>query len=235
MRTGDEGGVRKDSGAMITPLSRWWWWCSLWDMYSSCSPMDYTVACQAPPSMGFSKQEYWKTKKKSEVAQSCPALCDPKDYSLPGSSIHGIFQARVLEWAAISYSRGSSQLGDQTWVSHIAGRHFTLWATREAQEYWSGLLFPSLGEPDPLPTEPQGSPSVSVLFVKCYSHTTPWPNPLGGSWLFWEQNNAHISWGPQAFFLLSSELRPHPSQPLSSARPLFQAEQCQALSLLKCP
>ena len=44
----------------------------------------------------------------SEVAQSCPTLCDPMDCSLPGSSVHGIFQARVLEWIAISFSRGSS-------------------------------------------------------------------------------------------------------------------------------
>ena len=40
----------------------------------------------------------------SEVAQSCPTLCDPMDYSLPGSSVHGIFQARILEWVAISFS-----------------------------------------------------------------------------------------------------------------------------------
>ena len=45
-----------------------------------------------------------KVKSKSEVAQSCPTLSDPKDYSLPGSSVHGIFQARVLEWAAIAFS-----------------------------------------------------------------------------------------------------------------------------------
>ena len=53
----------------------------------------------------------------------------PMDCSLPGSSVHGIFQARVLEWVAISFSRGSSQLRDRTQVSHIAGRRFT----REAQ------------------------------------------------------------------------------------------------------
>ena len=53
------------------------------------------------------------------------------DYSLPGSSIHGIFQARVLEWVAISFSRGSSWPRDWTWVSQIAGRHFTISATRE--------------------------------------------------------------------------------------------------------
>ena len=67
----------------------------------------------------------------SEVAQSCTTLFDPMDGSLPRSSIHGIFQAKVLEWVAISFSRGSSQPRDQTWVSHIVGRHFTIWATRE--------------------------------------------------------------------------------------------------------
>ena len=61
----------------------------------------------------------------SEVTQSCPALCDPMDCGLPGSSIHGIFQARVLEWVAISFSRGSSQPRDQTQVSCTAGWHFT--------------------------------------------------------------------------------------------------------------
>ena len=54
--------------------------------------------------------------------------------SLSGSSIHGIFQARVLEWIAISFSRGSSQPRDQTQVSRIAGRRFTIWATREAHD-----------------------------------------------------------------------------------------------------
>ena len=60
--------------------------------------------------------------KESEVAQACPTLCGPMDCRLPGSSVHGIFQARVLEWVAISFSRGSSQPRDQTWVSHIVDR-----------------------------------------------------------------------------------------------------------------
>ena len=64
----------------------------------------------------------------------------PMDYSLPGSSVHGIFQARVLEWVAISFSRGSSQPRDWTHVSHIAGRLFTVWATREALKYKWKLL-----------------------------------------------------------------------------------------------
>ena len=56
------------------------------------------------------------------VAQSYPTLCDPMDYSTPGSSVHRIFQARILEWVAISSPRESSQPRDQAQVSHIAGR-----------------------------------------------------------------------------------------------------------------
>ena len=59
------------------------------------------------------------------------------DCSLSGSSVHGIFQARVLEWIAISFSRGSSQPRNRTRVSRIAGRHFTVWAIREAHIYIS--------------------------------------------------------------------------------------------------
>ena len=69
----------------------------------------------------------------SEVAQSCPTLCDPMDCSLPGSSVHGIFQAIVLEWIAISFSRRSSQPRDRTRVSRIVDRCFTVWATREVK------------------------------------------------------------------------------------------------------
>ena len=70
------------------------------------------AAQQAPPSLGFSRQELWSGlpfpspmhKSESEVAQSCPTLNDPMDCGPPGSSIHGIFQARVLEWGAIAFS-----------------------------------------------------------------------------------------------------------------------------------
>ena len=68
----------------------------------------------------------------SEVAQSCLTLCDPVDCSPPGSSIHGILQARILEWVAISFSRGSSRPRDRTQVSCITRRCFNLSATREA-------------------------------------------------------------------------------------------------------
>ena len=73
-----------------------------------------TAAHQAPPSLGFSRQETgvgchfllqcMKVKSEREVAQSCLTLSDPMDCSLPGSSTHGIFQARVLEWGAIAFS-----------------------------------------------------------------------------------------------------------------------------------
>ena len=52
--------------------------------------------------------------------QTCPTLCDPMDYSLPGSSVQGILQARILEWVAISSSRGSSQPRDQTYISYVS-------------------------------------------------------------------------------------------------------------------
>ena len=62
-------------------------------------------------------------------------LCDPVDCSLAGSSVHGILQARILEWVAISFSRGSSRPRDRTQISHIAGRRFNLCTTREALKY----------------------------------------------------------------------------------------------------
>ena len=62
----------------------------------------------------------------SVLTQSCLTLCDPMDYSLPGSSVHGILQARILEWVAMPFSRGSSQPKDWTWGSCTAGRFFTV-------------------------------------------------------------------------------------------------------------
>ena len=70
----------------------------------------------------------------SEVTQLCPTLRDPMDCSLLGSSIRGVLQARIVEWVAMPSSRGSSQPRDWTQVSHIAGRFFTIWATREASQ-----------------------------------------------------------------------------------------------------
>ena len=66
------------------------------------------------------------------ATQACPTLCDPMDCSPPGSSVHGILQARTLEWVAMSFSRGSSQQRDGTWVSWGANRVFTIWATKKS-------------------------------------------------------------------------------------------------------
>ena len=78
----------------------------------------------------FGKSNYTKEKKKVKATQLCLTLCDPMAYI-----VHGILQARILEWAAFPFSRGSSQPRDWTQVYHIADRFFTSWATREAQEY----------------------------------------------------------------------------------------------------
>ena len=67
-----------------------------------------------------------KNESGSEVAQSFPTLCDPTDCSPPGFSIHGILQARILEWVAIPFSRGSSRPRDRTQVSPTAGGLLTV-------------------------------------------------------------------------------------------------------------
>jgi len=75
------------------------------------------------------------------VTQSCLTVFDPMDCSLPGSSVHGILQARILEWVAIPFSRESSRLRDWTRVSCTADRFFTVWATKEEKMSWFELNF----------------------------------------------------------------------------------------------
>ena len=90
---------------------------------------------------------------KVKVTQLCPTLCDPMDYT-----VHGILQARILEWVAFPFSRGSSQPRDQTQVSHSAGRFFTSWATRE----WAVIYL-----------ERKGNDSVQSL-SHVWLFATPW-------------------------------------------------------------
>ena len=89
-----------------------------------------TAAHQALLSLGFSRQEHWsglplpspmhERKSESEIAQSCPTLCDPMDCSPPGSSIHGTFHARVLEWVAIAFSELlKSFIGATLWSLYL--------------------------------------------------------------------------------------------------------------------
>ena len=94
-------------------------WRLLWPGHQGLIPSWYSFNSQ------FQKTVCW-------VAQSCPTLCGPMDCSLPGSSVHGILQPRIVEWVAMPSSRGSSWLRGQTQVSCIAGRFSTVWATGEA-------------------------------------------------------------------------------------------------------
>ena len=133
----------------------------------------------------------------SEVkdAQVCPTLCD--------CIVHGILQARILERVAFSFFRWFSQPRDQTHVSRFAGRFFTRWAIREAQEYWSGWPIPS---PVDLPN-PGLSPS-GVARVSCgrervwRSHCSPrrqsQPTTHAGALA------PSKSWGPPPTCLLSA-------------------------------
>ena len=148
------------------------------------------------------------------MAQSCPTLCDPVDCSPPGSSVHGILQARILEWVAISFSRGSSQPRDWTQVSCIAGRRFNLWTTREAPKptmlsisQFSSIaqLCPTLY--DPMNRSTPGLPVCHQLpeFTQTHAHwvgdtsrpahplssPSPAPNPSQHQALFQWVNSSH--------------------------------------------
>ena len=101
----------------------------------------------------------------SEFGQSCPTLCNPMDCIPPGSSIHGIFQAGVLEWIAISFSSWSSWSGYQTQVSHISGRRFTIWATRGT------VLGCNLKNNRIISVRLQGK-SFNVIVIQVYASTT---------------------------------------------------------------
>ena len=101
------------------------------------------------------------------VAQLCLILCDPRDCSPPGSSVHEILQARILEWVAIPFSRGSSWPRDWTLISCITGRFFTIWATRETKnlpamwETWFNLWVEKGSIPVFLPGEFHGQRSLA--------------------------------------------------------------------------
>ena len=114
----------------------------------------------------------WGKWKESEVTQSYPTLCNPMDCSLPGSSIHGIFQTRVLEWVAISFSRGSSQPSDQTQVSHIVGRCFTVWAAREVNSHYTLFYIISFAHMLSL------SRNVYILYSSSYKCSTQFLFPF---------------------------------------------------------
>ena len=138
------------------------------------------------------------------------------EYSLPGSSVHGIFQARILEWIAMSSSRGSSRPRNGTQVSHIAGRCFTIWATWEASTLhsnWKGLGEPWSFLPTPLLLYSHGISQKSrrqspVVFVIHF-----FPFWVVGSVLFPALALVMVSWvfPPRASLPVSNS--PHPAPP----------------------
>ena len=115
--------------------------------------------------------------------QLCPTLSKPTDCSPPGSSDHGILQVRILEWVAIPFSRGSSQLRDQSQVSCTAGGFFTLWATRGALNPPVVLLRQNVSGGQGLPhiTQPLNSPLLPYPFSSAQTPVskTFWPPGLG--------------------------------------------------------
>ena len=120
--THNESPQMKKKRKVLFPSLAYW---EVWD--SMTSP-----AAMSVPSITVSQSVL--------VAHSYPTLCDLIDCSPPGSSVREIFQARILEWVAISFSKGSSQPRDWTQVSCTAGRFFTDWATKEAE--WSPIPLP---------------------------------------------------------------------------------------------
>ena len=127
--------------------------------------------------------QYCKSTMYVLVPQSCLALFDLMDCSLPGSSVHRILQARILEWVAISFSRESSQPRDRTWVSCIAGRFFTNWATAAAK---SLQLCPTLC--DPIDGSPPGSPVPGILSRQEHWSGLPFPSPKSSNYILLHSN-----------------------------------------------
>ena len=147
-------GIGQSLKQVVPRSSRWF--PALWPLLWTTLSLDCHVSpprClaqglqrkQVAGSMGWTESLMGRTvfTEESEVTQSWPTLCDPMDCSLPGASVHGIFQARILEWVAISFSRRSSWPRDWTWVSHIVSRRFTVWATREV--HWQVSINPRQG------------------------------------------------------------------------------------------
>ena len=108
--------------AAVSEDAEWMFWVITFQ----CIPTKMNMTCHPR----CSPRVYRKVK--VLVTKSCLTFCNHMDCSPPGSSVHGILQARILEWVIIPFSSGSSQLRDQIQVSCIAGRFFTFWVTREA-------------------------------------------------------------------------------------------------------
>ena len=132
----------------VRPFSNRWFFGKWWhrreeshkfkhsDRKQESCYQEWGMACDCPVGRDFylgwtgsSNGQWWQLC--VLVAQSCLTLCNPLDCSPPGSPVPGILQARILEWVAIPFSRGSSWPRDWTCISWTAGRFFMIWATRD--------------------------------------------------------------------------------------------------------
>ena len=131
----------------ISFCRRAWAILSLWRACCWTSRMEMQLAFLQRKNKNLAHLPFKYERVKVLVAQSCPTLCYHMDCNPPGSSVHGISQARILEWVAIPFSRGSSWVRDQTWVSRIVGRFFRIWNHQErvikSKAIYFHLLCPS--------------------------------------------------------------------------------------------
>ena len=153
---GEGNGTPLQSSCLENPRDGWACWAALCGVAQGRTRLSDSAAAA----------ECWVL-----AMRLCPTLCHPRDCSPPGSSVHGILQARILEWVVIPFSRGSSQPRNRTQVSCTAGRFSTTWATREAQYSSMCVLVPtsssSLPPLSPLETLSSFSTSVTLfLFSK---------------------------------------------------------------------
>ena len=112
---------------------------SIWVyFYLSCHWRSMSLKrCQSPHWLFVNSEDFLRTVNVS--CSICLVLCNPMECSLPGTSVHGVILARILGWVAMPSFRGSAQSRDQTQVFHIAGKLFTVWATREALSEENGI------------------------------------------------------------------------------------------------
>ena len=141
------------------------------------------------------------------VAQSGPTLCDPTDWSPPGSSVHGILLVRILEWVAISFSRSSSLSRNWTQVSCIAGRFFTIWECVGGTKIGRLLFFSRSAS---LPVRNPEALLWSHLLPWCFSKTELWGSqsslqekwgPASQHWVWrWTETDRKVHWKPPGFW-----------------------------------
>ena len=134
-------------------------------IFSSCSVLKAELSLVIPGSLCFFNDVTGLSSQcmPPKSLHLCPTLCDPIDCILPGSSVHGILQARILEWVAMPSSKGSSQPRDWTRVSYvscIAGGFFTTSATQEALSSQGGHLSGHRAAPHPEASEYKGISAV---------------------------------------------------------------------------